>query len=146
MKEIKFLEIKTILIEGIFSIAVIDIKKSEIHLFRDFTGVKPLYYLINEDGFFFSSEAWFLYSISNKQLDYQALSYYLELGFSPIDQTLIKNVCKVSPGEKISYNFFNYTINKDYFFKLNYKEDSKKIININEVQDDLTKAIKKNFV
>jgi asparagine synthase (glutamine-hydrolysing) len=133
-------------IEGIFSIAVIDIKKSEIHLFRDFTGVKPLYYLINDDGFFFSSEAWFLYSISNKQLDYQALSYYLELGFSPIDQTLIKNVCKVSPGEKISYNFSNSTINKDYFFKLNYKEDSKKIININEVQDDLTKAIKKNLI
>jgi len=133
-------------IEGIFSIAVIDIKKSEIHLFRDFTGVKPLYYLRNEDGFFFSSEAWFLYSISNKQLNYQALSYYFELGFSPIDETLIKNVCKVSPGEKISYNFSNSTINKDYFFKLDYKENSKKIININEVQDDLTKAIKKNLI
>ena len=69
--------------------------------------------------------------------------YYFELGFSPIDETLIKNVCKVSPGEKISYNFSNSTINKNYFFKLDYKENSKKIININEVQDDLTKAIKK---
>jgi len=133
-------------IEGIFSIAVIDIKKKQIYLFRDFTGVKPLYYLINEDGFFFSSEAWFLYSISDKQLDYQALSYYFELGFSPIDQTLIKNVLKVSPGEKISYNFSESSINKNYFFKLNYKEDNKKIININEVQADLKKAIKKNLI
>jgi asparagine synthase (glutamine-hydrolysing) len=133
-------------IEGIFSIAVIDIKKNEIHLFRDFTGVKPLYYLRNEDGFFFSSEAWFLYSISDKRLDYQALSYYFELGFSPIDQTLIKNVCKVSPGERISYNFSKSSISKNYFFKLNYKEDSKKIISINEVQEDLTKTIKKNLI
>lgn len=133
-------------IEGIFSIAVIDIKKKEIHLFRDFTGVKPLYYLANEDGFFFSSEAWFLYSISNKQLNYQALSYYLELGFSPIDQTLIENVCKVSPGEKISYNFSRSTVNKNYFFKLDYKEDNKKKINANEIQEDLTRAIKKNLI
>lgn len=133
-------------IEGIFSIAVIDIKKKEIFLFRDFTGVKPLYYLVNEDGFFFSSEAWFLYSISNKQLNYQALSYYLELGFSPIDQTLIKNVYKVSPGEKISYNFSRSTVNKNYFFKLNYKEDNKKKINANEIQDDLTRVIKKNLI
>ena len=133
-------------IEGIFSIAVIDIKKNQIHLFRDFTGVKPLYYLINEDGFFFSSEAWFLYSISDKQLDYQALSYYFELGFSPIDQTLIKNVLKVSPGEKISYNFSESSVNKKFFFKLNYKEDDKKIINTNEVQEDLKKVIKKNLI
>ena len=133
-------------IEGIFSIAVIDIKKKEIHLFRDFTGVKPLYYLANEDGFFFSSEAWFLYSISNKQLNYQALSYYLEFGFSPIDQTLIENVCKVSPGEKISYNFSRSTVNKNYFFKLDYKEDNKKKINANEIQEDLTRAIKKNLI
>jgi asparagine synthase (glutamine-hydrolysing) len=133
-------------IEGIFSIAVIDIKKNQVHLFRDFTGVKPLYYLVNEDGFFFSSEAWFLYSISDKQLDYQALLHYFELGFSPIDQTLIKNVFKVSPGEKISYNFSKSSINKKKFFQLNYKEDDKKIININEVQEDLTKAIKKNLI
>jgi hypothetical protein len=46
------------------------------------------------------------------------LSYYLELGFSPINQTLIENVCKVSPGEKISYNFSRSTVNKNYFFKL----------------------------
>ena len=72
--------------------------------------------------------------------------HYFELGFSPIDQTLIKNVFKVSPGEKISYNFSKSSINKKKFFQLNYKEDDKKIININEVQEDLTKAIKKNLI
>jgi asparagine synthase (glutamine-hydrolysing) len=74
------------------------------------------------------------------------LSYYLELGFSPIDQTLIENVCKVSPGEKISYNFSRSTVNKNYFFKLDYKEDNKKKINANEIQEDLTRAIKKNLI
>ena len=97
-------------IEGIFSIVIIDLKSCEISLFRDFTGTKPLYYLINEHGLFFCSEAWFLYSISNKKINNKALSYYFKFGFSPIDQTLIENVYQVAPGEKITYNFI-----KKYF-------------------------------
>jgi asparagine synthase (glutamine-hydrolysing) len=134
------------LVEGIFAISVIDVKNKQIHLFRDFTGVKPLYFSTNEDGFFFCSEAWFLYSISNKQLNYEAFLYYLELGFSPIDQTLIKNVHKVSPGQKISYNFSTFSIDIKKFFELDYKENSTKKINIDEVKSDLTKAIKKNLI
>ena len=134
------------LVEGIFAISVIDVKNKQIHLFRDFTGVKPLYFSTNEDGFFFCSEAWFLYSISNKQLNYEAFLYYLELGFSPIDQTLIKNVHKVSPGQKISYNFSTFSIDIKKFFELDYKENSTKKINIDEVKSDLTIAIKKNLI
>ena len=53
-------------IQGIFSIVFINLKKGNIELIRDFTGTKPLYYSLSENRVLFSSEAWFLYSLSKK--------------------------------------------------------------------------------
>jgi hypothetical protein len=51
----------------------IGFKKNKLYLARDFTGAKPLYLLKNVDGIFFSSEAWFQYSISNKLIDLEII-------------------------------------------------------------------------
>lgn len=133
-------------IEGIFSIVVIDLKKIEVKLFKDFTGTKPLYYFINADGLFFCSEAWFLYSISNKELNNNALAYYFKFGFSPIDQTLIKKVYKVCPGEKVTYNFFNNNIKKVQFFNLKTIRNKIAKFDIQELEYDLLTVVKKNLI
>ena len=54
-------------LNGIFSIIYIDLKNNNIECIRDFTGTKPLYYSFHNNNFFFSSEAWFLYSLSQKK-------------------------------------------------------------------------------
>ena len=81
-------------LRGIFSIVYIDLKNEKTHLIRDFTGTKPLYYTNNSKNLFFSSEAWFLYSLSNKELDINSLNYFLNFGFTQENKTLIKNVNK----------------------------------------------------
>lgn len=82
-------------LEGIFAFTFLDIKKNKLYLARDFTGTKPLYFQKNKDGIFFSSEAWFQYSISNKLINSESLNYYLKFGFSPINKTLINDVKKI---------------------------------------------------
>lgn len=133
-------------IEGIFSIVVIDLKKIEVKLFKDFTGTKPLYYFINADGLFFCSEAWFLYSISSKELNNKALTYYFKFGFSPIDETLIKKVYKVSPGQKITYNFSQNNIKKEQFFNLKIAKNKNNKFDIKELEYDLLTVVKKNLI
>ena len=82
-------------LEGMFAFTFIDKLNDKMILCRDYTGIKPLYYFHNSNGFFFSSEAWFLYSLTNKELDFSACKFYFNHGFSPDDRTLIKNVYKV---------------------------------------------------
>ena len=50
-----------------FSICLIDNFENTIYLIRDQFGIKPLYYLNEEDKFFFSSEAKVLYDFLQKR-------------------------------------------------------------------------------
>ena len=97
---IKFKDEKIKELEGMFAFVLIDIKHNKVILCRDYTGIKPLYYIINNDGIFFSSEAWFPYSISDRNLNYYACKFYFQFGFTPKDVTLVNNVKKISKIEK----------------------------------------------
>jgi len=110
-------------LEGIFAFTFLDIKKNKLYLARDFTGAKPLYLLKNNDGIFFSSEAWFQYSISNKLIDPESFNYYLKFGFSPINTTLIQDVKKIESGTYSVYDLKDKSLNTKKYFKLNKSEE-----------------------
>ena len=81
-------------IEGIFSIAFINFDENKVSLIKDYTGTKPLYYMYENNCIYFASEAWFLYSLSEKKLDINSANFYFRYGFTP-KKTLIQNVLKV---------------------------------------------------
>jgi len=67
---------------GMFSFAVWDQKKEKLYLFRDRFGVKPLFYYFDKNKFLFASElkaicSWHRFK---KEIDFNALSFYLQLG------------------------------------------------------------------
>ena len=130
-------------LEGMFAFTFIDKLNDKMILCRDYTGIKPLYYFHNSNGFFFSSEAWFLYSLTNKELDFSACKFYFNHGFSPEDRTLVKNVHKVLPGSILTYNFKNNTKNIDYFFQLSTNKINNKFLKTKELVEDV---IKKNLI
>jgi asparagine synthase (glutamine-hydrolysing) len=110
-------------LEGIFAFTFLDIKKNKLYLARDFTGTKPLFFFKNNDGIFFSSEAWFQYSISNKLIDPESFNHYLKFGFSPINTTLIQDVKKIESGTYSIYDLKDKSLNTKKYFKLNKSED-----------------------
>ena len=130
-------------LEGMFAFTFINRLDGKMLLCRDYTGIKPLYYFHNNYGFFFSSEAWFLYSLSNKELDYGACKFYFNHGFSPQDSTLIKNVNKVLPGSIVTYNFKNNKKTTEYFFNLSKSKTDNKFKNTKNLIEDV---IKKNLI
>lgn len=131
-------------IEGIFSIAFLDLNNENLYLSRDYTGTKPLYYTLNKDGIFFSSEAWFQYSISDKKIDIESLNFYFKYGFSPNNKTLISNVKKIEAGTYSLFNLKKKKIETIKFFNLKKNTDSNlKDLNIKLLVENV---IKKNLI
>jgi len=132
-------------IQGIFSIVFIDLKNNIIECIRDFTGTKPLYYYFQGKNFFFSSEAWFLYSLSEKKINKESLDFFLNFGFSPEEDTLIENVKKVKPRNILKLNFQNLKSEKINYFNINETKTSD-LISIDEISDTLENSVKMNLV
>ena len=63
-----------------FAFVLIDLRNNEVIFCKDFTGIKPLYYLMNDEGIF-SSDANFLYSITDKELNYESFKFFLPIWF-----------------------------------------------------------------
>ena len=67
-----------------FSIAFINFDENKVSLIKDYTGTKPLYITMYENNcIYFASEAWFLYSFSEKKLDINSANFYFRYGFPP---------------------------------------------------------------
>ena len=67
---------------------------------RDPLGVKPLYYAQHAIGFTFASELKTLLLDKNlkREIDLEAVSDYMCYLWSPSPRTMLKNVCKLEPG------------------------------------------------
>jgi len=87
-------------LNGIFAFALWDHLKEEFFIARDGLGVKPLYYVQNNNGFLFASELKAILKDPgiDKSLDHQAIHYYLSYLWCPAPHTMLKSVCKLEPG------------------------------------------------
>ena len=114
-------------IDGMFAFAIYENK--EIYIGTDYFGEKPIYYLKNDQGFYFSSEPKVLIKFLNlnKSLTQSEFAEFLSLGFI------------ISPGtgfEKLKVLEQNSLIKIDQ----NNKIEVSKIFHINEILDENKKT------
>lgn len=85
---------------GMFAFAIWDKKNKILFLARDRLGIKPLYYFYDSFYMIFASElkAILQHPIVRKELNYEALSDYLSLGYVPFPKTIFKYIQKLPPG------------------------------------------------
>ncbi|SDZ80916.1 asparagine synthase (glutamine-hydrolyzing) [Bizionia paragorgiae] len=103
---------------GVFAFAILDKKKSKIHLVRDPFGVKPLYFYKTENSCIFSSEIKpILNRCPNLEINKKVIAETLKLRYSPSPDTLFSKVEKVSPGTLITIDFSDkvFKYSKEYF-------------------------------
>lgn len=131
-------------LNGIFSFVFFNLKENTIECVRDFTGTKPLYYLMNENNFFFSSEAWFLYSLTKKKINRKSFNFFLNFGFSPEENTLIEDVKKVKPRNILKLNYENFKLNEEEYLNIDKFKNSK-LISENDINNSLDETIKFNL-
>ncbi len=120
-------------LEGMWSFAIWDKKKQELILARDRFGEKPLFYSIQNDGIYFSSDIRVIKCLSEKNYDYNisrltkgVICGYKSLYKNP-SETFFKKILQVPQASyiKISSNL-EFKINKYWFVKkkiINFKND-----------------------
>lgn len=86
-------------LRGMFAIALWDARARRLFLIRDRFGIKPLYYRETNRGLLFASEAKAILAVERvRDVDPQALAWYLAFRYVPEDRTLFAGIRKLRPG------------------------------------------------
>ena len=87
-------------LNGMFAIAVHDLRSRRVTLVRDHFGIKPLYYALVDGRLVFGSEVKALLAsgIVPRDLDLDALGEFLSWEYVPAPRTLLRGVRKLLPG------------------------------------------------
>lgn len=134
-------------IDGMFAFAILDLQRKELFLARDRSGEKPLYFIHSEKHFLFASEikALFEFSSFNKKINFNSLEYALMFGYVPSGTSIFKDVCKLLPGEYITYQIESGKLQRQRYWRMTYSQKIKSKSEadwINECEQLLEKSVK----
>jgi asparagine synthase (glutamine-hydrolysing) len=90
-------------LDGMFAIAIYDVREKRLVLGRDRLGKKPLVFAETPTGFYFASEiaALLKLGVVSREVDMEALSLYLSLQYIPSPHTIFREVRKLMPGRRM---------------------------------------------
>jgi asparagine synthase (glutamine-hydrolysing) len=93
-------------LNGMFAFALYDAKKKCLYVARDRLGIKPLYYSAAAGNFLFASELRSLLATDyvSRDLDWDALSMFLDLMYIPTPYSPCKSISKLQPGHYFKIN------------------------------------------
>ncbi len=135
-------------LNGFFAFAIYDFEDKSLFIARDRLGIKPLYFMIDDDRLLFASEMKSIiqYGIK-KEIDHTALYTYLQLNYIPAPATIFKSVKKLLPGhylhltpqEFINESYYEIPHDKAKYTKLDYEQQKLKLAELieNSVQKRL---------
>ncbi|MDG1986866.1 MAG: asparagine synthase (glutamine-hydrolyzing) [Halieaceae bacterium] len=90
-------------LNGMFSIAVWDMREKCLYLARDRIGEKPMYYGMFSDNFLFASELKAMHAFSDwrGEIDKDALALFFRHNYIPAPKTIYKGIYKLLPAHYI---------------------------------------------
>ena len=120
-------------LRGMFTFIIYDEVKDMVFGARDHFGIKPLYYINNEEFIAFSSEYKTLVKmIKDIKIDKDALQNYLSFQYTPNYKTLISEIKEVPNGTYFTIKDGNIEFKKYHEVKFNIKENitEKQVFNV----------------
>lgn len=93
------------MLRGMFAFVICDKTTGNLYGARDYFGIKPFYYANMCDSFIFGSEikAFTEHPNFKKEINREALKMYLVFQYSPLKETIFKNVFKLDAGSYFTY-------------------------------------------
>lgn len=137
-------------LNGMFAIVVIDLGKKEMFVTRDRFGIKPMYYVLNENTLAFSSELKSFAFIQDFEfrLNENQLDEYL-LFRNNLKGTLFRDIESLEPGHYLSYRY-GRGINKIRYFNINNYSRQERLGNLTsfgaELGDWLSKSVRSQLM
>jgi len=106
-------------LNGMFGLAIWDVRQRRLILARDAFGIKLLYYNVDEDGLNFGSEMRAVRATMARQpeMDPTSLNLFLRYRYTPSPYTILKGVHKLAPGTKLTVQNGSYEVSRWYKFK-----------------------------
>ncbi|MFN2596546.1 MAG: asparagine synthase (glutamine-hydrolyzing) [Pyrinomonadaceae bacterium] len=113
-------------LRGMFAFAIWDERREELFLARDRVGKKPLLYALTPDGLVFGSEftALLKHPDVSRDVDREALHYYLTFMCVPAPLTAYRQIRKLEPGHTLRYSPRTNEVKIERYWQLDF---SKKI-------------------
>lgn len=112
-------------IQGMFALAIYDLERQKVLLFRDHAGIKPLCYYACNGIFVFASEIKGVLSALHKKnivvnIDQKMIDLYLMLGYVPSPNTIYSDVLKLEKGTYVEYDLVKKEISSGGIYKASY--------------------------
>jgi asparagine synthase (glutamine-hydrolysing) len=106
-------------LNGMFGLAIWDVRQRRLVLARDPFGIKLLYYRIDGDRLSFGSEMRAVRATrpEKAQIDPTSLNLFLRYRYTPAPYTILKGVRKLAPGTKLTIQDGSYHLDRWYRFK-----------------------------
>ena len=124
-------------LNGMYALAVYDLRYHTIYLARDPAGIKPLYFAQTHSGWIFSSQydqifkhKWFSDSL---EINKEALTDYFRLGYIPAPSAIFNNSWMLEPGSYVTINSdFNLSVHQYHSIdsKAKYRETHQSTLEI----------------
>lgn len=106
-------------LNGMFGLAIWDVRKRRLVLARDAFGIKLIYYRIDGGTLYFGSEMRPIRAAIGGKADIDAtsLNLFLRYRFTPSPYTILKGVRKLAPGTKLTVENGSCEVSRWYRFK-----------------------------
>lgn len=98
-------------LNGMFALAIYDTQEKQITLARDYAGIKPLYYYLEEGSLYFASEIRAFKALNRFEENPDWQIYFLAFGHLPEPITTLKEVTQLPKGTVLTFKISEI---KDY--------------------------------
>lgn len=131
-------------LRGMFGIAIADLRTREVFLARDYFGIKPIYYSVDDGSLLFASE---LRSVltgrrDKRSLDKQAVWDYFTFQYVPQPESMVEGIKKLPPAHYA--HFRDGQINIHRYWSPNFQPDDAKPLSyfVEGVQHHLSESVR----
>jgi asparagine synthase (glutamine-hydrolysing) len=106
-------------LNGMFGLAIWDVRQRRLLLARDAFGIKLVYYRVDGDSLYFGSEMRAIRATmpERPEVDPTSLNLFLRYRYTPSPYTILKEVRKLAPGTKLVAQKGAYEVSRWYRFK-----------------------------
>ncbi len=133
---------------GMFAITLWDASNQRLFLARDRVGKKPLNYALTDGGIVWASE---LHPLSkhpriNREIDPEALEFYLQLGSVPAPWTIYKGIRKLPPASIGIFDRSGFRIEEYWNVDYRTKQKLSEADALDGLEEKLTEAVKLRMI
>lgn len=130
-------------LNGMYGLAIVDLRTRMLYMARDRFGIKPLYYSVSDTNIIFASELKCLIQFDEfeKQINMDAFNSRIMFP-RPSNQVLLKGAELVGPGQALRISLQDGSVNKQYYYSIDAYERTASYADLDDAIDALDSVLK----